>query len=192
GVGRDFSAGGRARRGSPTAMDAPGAILRGDIPAGLHVSSAVSLLAYVEVAKVPSLDPAMVAAGNIPLIPWEPMITGGVGLAARFGGPSQKVSHTEGPAENPCVKTNTCKPIEVDLIASVSGVVTDQNGKPIVGGQVTVKLKSETGSAVTDDKGAYTVSKLKIGKTVDNAKTLDDTGAEISVAVSGKKPGTTT
>ena len=27
-------------------------------------------------------------AGDIPLIPYEPMITGGLGFQARFGGPS--------------------------------------------------------------------------------------------------------
>ena len=106
------------------------------------------------------------------------MISGGIGLSARFGGPKPPAV-VHGPSENECVKTNTCKSIVVDDFAEITGTVTDQNGKPIVGAQVTIKLKNETGTAVTDDKGAYVVSKLKIGKTVDGAKTLDDIGAEI-------------
>jgi hypothetical protein len=90
------------------------------------------------------------------------------------------------------VKTNTCKAIEVSAYAGLSGTVTDQGGKPVVGAKVTIKLKNETGNTVTNEKGEYTVAKLKIGKTVDGKKELDDTGAEIVVDVAGKKPGSAT
>ena len=70
--------------------------------------------------------------------------------------------------------------------------MNDETGKPVVGAKVTAKLKNNTGTAVTDDKGAYTVDKLPIGKTVDGVTTLDDTGAEVTIEVDGKKPASST
>jgi hypothetical protein len=70
--------------------------------------------------------------------------------------------------------------------------VVDDAGKPVVGANVSVKLKNNTGNTVTDDKGAYTVARLPIGKTVDGKTDLDDTGAEVSVEVANKKPGAAT
>src|SRR5262249_10205346 len=96
------------------------------------------------------------------------------------------------PREKECAKTNSCKPIEVVVYAELAGVVTDQGGKPVVGAKVTIKLKNETSSAVTDDKGLYTVGKLKIGKTVDGKKDLDDTGAEPPGGAGGKTPAPAT
>jgi hypothetical protein len=57
---------------------------------------------------------------------------------------------------------------------------------------VTVKLKHNTGTAATDDKGAFWLTKVPIGKTVEGKTTLDDTAAEIVLEVEGKKPKTTT
>jgi hypothetical protein len=76
--------------------------------------------------------------------------------------------------------------------ADVSGSVVDDSGKPIVGAKVQVKLKNNTGTTTTDDKGTYTLAKLPIGKTVDGKTELDDTGAEIAVEVANKKPGSAT
>src|SRR5262249_21260390 len=70
--------------------------------------------------------------------------------------------------------------------------VVDDAGRPVVGARVTIKLKNNTGSAVSDDKGAYTIAKLPIGKTVDGKTDLDDTGAEISAEVANKKPAAAT
>jgi hypothetical protein len=70
--------------------------------------------------------------------------------------------------------------------------VFDESGKPVVAATVTVKLKNHTGTASTDSKGAYTIAKLPIGKTVDGKTELDDTGAEVSAEVANKKPGSVT
>jgi len=62
---------------------ASGQIIRGGGVIGVAVNDAFSLIGYVEGAKVPKYD----AMATAPLIPYEPTITGGVGLQARFGGP---------------------------------------------------------------------------------------------------------
>ena len=84
------------------------------------------------------------------------------------------------------------KDVEVIEYADVSGQVTDEAGGAVVGAKVTVTLKNHTGTGATDDKGAFTVSKLPIGKTVSGATTLDDAGASVAVEVDGKKPGSAT
>ena len=68
-ISTDVFLGSKAPPGETMAIDAPGPIIRGGIEGGIHLTNAVSLLAYVELAKVPSLDPAAVAAKTIPLIP---------------------------------------------------------------------------------------------------------------------------
>src|SRR4051812_31278954 len=66
---------------------APGPILRGGGLFGVAVNDAVSVIAYVEGAKVPGLSYGDVMQNNrVTLVPYEPVVTGGVGLQARFGG----------------------------------------------------------------------------------------------------------
>lgn len=157
---------------------APGAILRGGVHGGLHLTNNWSLLAFVEVAKVPGIDAGDVAMNVVPLIPYEPMITGGLGLQGRFG------RKTDGHI------TVNPRPSEVEdtAFADVSGTVTDETGKPVIGAKVSVKLEKITGTGTTDDKGNFTVDRLAIGRTVKGTTTLDDTVAEVSLEVAGKKP----
>jgi hypothetical protein len=163
---------------------APGAILRANVSLGFRVNDSWSALAFVEAAHVPGLSYTDVMAGDITLIPYEPAVTGGLGLQGRFGGPRRaagSVTHNEHPED-----------VQVIEYADLTGGVTDEAGKPIIGATVTAKLKNNTGTAVTDDKGAYTITKLPIGKTVAGKTVLDDTGAEVSVAVDGKRPASST
>lgn len=165
--------------------NAPTPIFRGGLQVGIAVSDAFTLIGFVEAAKVPSLAYSDVAAGNVVLVPYEPLVTGGLGLQARFGGkPVREASHV--------VKNVTPVPVAVIETADVAGIVFDDAGKPVVGARVTVKLKNSTGTAVTDGKGAYTIAKLPIGKTVDGKTLLDDTGAEIATEVANKKPASAT
>src|SRR5690606_36422926 len=60
---------------------------RGGLTAGFHINETLSALVFLEAAKVPGINLAQVYAGNIPLVPYEPIFTGGIGIAARFGGP---------------------------------------------------------------------------------------------------------
>jgi hypothetical protein len=188
-VSADVFFGSKTPPGGTMAIAAPGPIIRGGATVGFQVAEQIAFVAFVEIAKVPDISAADVASKTIALIPYEPMITGGVGLQTRFGGPKKGGG---GPIENECAKTNTCKSIEVVDYAELTGSVLDNTGKPIVGAKVVIKLKNTTSHAVTDDKGGFVVSKLPIGKTVDGKKTLDDTGAEITVEVTGKKKGEVT
>jgi hypothetical protein len=162
---------------------APGPILRGGVQAGISISDAFSIVGFVEAAKVPGLTASDVMAGNIVLIPYEPAVTGGLGLQARFGG------RAVAPAASHIVKNARPVPVVVVETADLSGIVLDDGGEPVVGAKVTVKLKNTTGTAVTDGKGAYTITKLPIGNTVDGKTELDDTGAEVAAEVENREPG---
>lgn len=166
---------------------APGPILRGGGLFGVAVNDAVSMIAYVEGAKVPGLSYSEVMQKNlVTLVPYEPVITGGLGLQARFGG-------VKPVAQPPSIRdTGVHVPVTVDETADVTGTVVDDAGKPVVGAKVTVRLKNHITSAISDDKGTYVVTRMPIGKTVDGKTDLDDTGAEISVEVANKKPGSVT
>lgn len=167
--------------------DAPGPILRIGANGGYHVNPQWTLYAFVQLAKVPGLSYGDVAAGNILLIPYEPVFTGGLALAAHFG-----KAVTGGTGGGKITKNKIPDAITVIEYAEVSGLVTDDSGKPVAGAKVTVKLKNNTGTATTDEKGEYLVSKLPIGKTIDGKTALDDLGAEVTIDVGGKKPKVTT
>ena len=165
---------------------APSPIYRGGGMVGVAVNDAFSIIGYLEGAKVPSLSYTGVSNGTVTLVPYEPTVTGGVGLQARFGGPRRAAGTSQ------IVKN--VRPVAVTVVetADVTGTIVDEVGKPVVGARVTIKLKNNTGTAVSDDKGNYTVARLPIGKTVDGKTDLDDTGAEITVEVANKKPASAT
>lgn len=166
---------------------APQAMLRGGALVGVSLGDAITLVGFVELARAPGLAYSDVMAGEIALVPYEPAVTGGLGLQARFGGRSARAVEKTNIVKNP-----NPEPVVVVETADISGIVFDDAGKPLVGAKVTIKLKNNTGSATTDGKGAYALAKLPIGKTVDGKTTLDDTGAEISAELPNKKPATAT
>jgi hypothetical protein len=161
---------------------APGPIIRLAATGGLHLTHQWTAFAFLQFAKVPKLDFADVTAGNIILIPYEPTLTGGIAIAAHFGGPKH------GRVGNGLEDRPDKIPVSVDVLADITGVVTDDGGKPMAGAKVTLKTKTKTGSYVTDGNGEYTVKGVPIGKTIEGKTTLDDTGAEITIEVEGKKP----
>jgi hypothetical protein len=165
---------------------APGPIVRGGATAGLALGDAWTGLAFVEIAHVPAAKLDMTMPNLIQLVPFEPMVTAGVGLQVRFGGGTKPVATAR------ITRNEQPVPVVVVETADVSGTVVDDAGKPVVGAKVTVKLKNNTGTTVTDDKGGFSVAKLPIGKTVDGKTDLDDTGAEVSAEVANKKPGSAT
>ncbi|MBA2539149.1 MAG: carboxypeptidase regulatory-like domain-containing protein [Deltaproteobacteria bacterium] len=170
------------------ATDTPGPIIRFGATGGFHFTSQWSAFAFVQGAIVSKLEAADVTAGNIALIPYEPSFTGGIAITARFGGGGSSTTNNTITA-NDCVKfPEKCKPISVVVTAGLSGSVLDDTGKPVVGAKVTVRLKNNSGTAATDDKGEWTVANVPIGKTVNNKTELDDTAAEVTVEVEGKKP----
>jgi hypothetical protein len=165
---------------------APGPILRGGGLFGVAINDALSFIAYVEGAKVPGLSYSDVMNNRVVLVPYEPVITGGLGLQARFGGPKPVKAASQ------IVKNARPVPVTVVETADVTGTVVDEAGRPVVGAKITIKLKNNTGTAISDDKGTYVVTRMPIGKTVDGKTELDDTGAEISAEVANKKPGAAT
>jgi hypothetical protein len=173
--------------------DAPGAILRGTLSGGVRLTPGVALLAYVEASHVPSIPMADLTADAIPLIPYEPAVSGGLAINGTFGG-----RHAAGgpvAVEKDCARHNPpdCAPVKLPITADITGVVLDDAGKPVVGAKVTLTLKaSQVPPAVTDDKGGYAFTGVPIGTTIDGKPQIDETAAEIGVAVDGKKPGTAT
>jgi hypothetical protein len=184
-AGLDYFVGaGETPAGATEAHEAPGPLIRFGLQAGFNVTPNYSVIAFVQGSKVPGLLLSEVMANDIRLVPYESQIAGGLGFQARFGGP-------KGPAGN-ITPNDTKVDIAVVETADVSGEVVDDTGKPVVGAKVDIKLKNNTGTAVTDDKGVWTVERIPIGKTVKGVTTLDDTAAEVTVAVDGKKPATKT
>jgi Carboxypeptidase regulatory-like domain len=173
---------GNTPAGSTTAHEAPGPLVRFGANAGYHITPEWAAIVFVEGAKVPHISPAELAANDVRLIAYEPTVTGGLGISGQFGGPKKSSNIT------------SHDPVDITVVetADVSGEVVDETGKPVIGAKVEVKAKNNTGTAVTDDKGAFTVSKLPVGKTEKGVTTLDDTGVEVSVSVDGKKPYKTT
>jgi len=166
---------------------APTPIIRGGAEVGVKLTSQWALLAYLEGAKVPSISDSDLLMNKVPQVPYEPLITGGLGLQGRFGGGPR------GEPDKGFVKKNpNPTPIEQTEYAEISGDIADETGKPVVGASVAIKLKNNTGTAATDDKGHFVINKLPIGKTVDGKTTLDDTTAEVTISVEKKKPYTQT
>jgi hypothetical protein len=166
---------------------APSPVIRGGGLVGVTLNDAFSLIGYLEAATAADVKYRDAAMKELALVPFEPAITGGIGLQARFGGPRRTALVTSRIVENP-----RHDPVIVAETADALGVVVDDAGKPVVGAKVTVKLKNHSGSTITDDRGAYSVTGLPIGKTVDGKTELDDTGAEVSIEVANKKPSATT
>jgi hypothetical protein len=176
-------------------------LIRGGAVAGVRFNDQWSGLAFLEAAKSPGITATQVLNASIPIIPYEPIITFGLGLQASFGGP-----HHVGPApERPCWELPAgCKPDERPIFGDVTGTVTDGEGKPMVGAKVTLKghVYAEGGPApvITDDKGAYRVTSVKIGRRISTpSKTgpvtdekVDETSIDVAVELADKKPGAAT
>ncbi len=156
---------------------APGPMLRAGAVAGYHLSRTMSVLAFLEAAKVPGLELSDVIANDVRLVAYEPTITGGLGFQVRFGGPTRTI-----------VENDTKVDVVLPVTADVEGQIVDDVGQPIVGAKVNVKLRNVTGTGVTDESGNWRVEKLPIGKTVRGVTTIDDDAAEIWCGLDGKKP----
>ncbi|HET9625782.1 MAG TPA: carboxypeptidase-like regulatory domain-containing protein [Kofleriaceae bacterium] len=169
---------------------APDPIFRGGATFGVELTGALTLLAFVEAAKVPGILYSAARADHVPLVPYEPNITGGLGLQARFGTAARPAPR--GSAGGDVVVNARPADVAVVETADVSGIVFDDAGKPVVAANVTVRLKNHTATAVTDGRGAYTIARLPIGQTVGGKTTLDDTAAEVTAELPSRKPAVTT
>ena len=182
--------------GSPPAGSAELAegsrLYRAGLDVGYHINEQWSVLAFLEVAKVPGILTAQVMTNSIPLIPYEPILTGGLGLQAKFGGPKRtgalfadKDCHRHVPPD--------CAEVRIPLLAEITGTVVDSTGKPVIGAKISLALKNSTVPPVaTDDKGMYVFKGVPIGTTVDNKPSIEETGVEVAVEVGNMKPGKAT
>jgi hypothetical protein len=165
---------------------------RGGLTGGYHISETLSAFVFMEAAKVPGVNLAQVVDNNIALIPYEPIFTGGLGIAMRFGGP-QKVKQLF--TEKDCSKRNPpdCPAVKVAITTEISGTVIDTSGKPVVGAKVLLTLKnSQVEPVVTDDKGTYVFKGVRIGDSLEGKENIDETAAEVSVEAGGMKPNKAT
>jgi len=174
-------------------------LLRGSVTFGVHLNDQWGLVAYVDLVKSPGIEAAQAAAGSIPIIPYEPIVTGGISLNARFGGPKVKIP--EGP--KPCWETaEGCKPDEKPMFGDVTGSVLDDAGKPLVGAKVTVKghTYSETGTDTTKSDGTFRVKDVKVGRRITTPskagpttdEKVDETSLDVAVELADRKPGAAT
>ncbi len=163
-------------------------LLRGALTAGTRFTDQWSGIVFLEAAKSPGILNTQVMNANIPIIPYEPVFTAGLGLQARFGG----AKHGSSIVEKDCHKHNPpdCPAVKVPLTADITGTVVDEADKPVVGAKVSLTLKnSQVPAVATDDKGSYTFKAVPIGNSVDNKPQLEETGIDVNVSVDGKKPG---
>jgi hypothetical protein len=166
-------------------------IFRGGALAGYHITDQLSGLVFVEAAKVPGINDAQVDGNNIPLVPYEPNFTVGIGVQARFGGKTS----TSPFSERECARhvPPDCPDIQVPIVTQIRGSVVDTTGKPVIGATVTVVLKSsQVNSVTTDDKGEYVFDAVPIGHRMGSQSTIDETAAEVTAQVSSMKPGKAT
>lgn len=167
-------------------------ILRGGLVGGFHITDQFSAIAFLEAAKVPGINDSQVDRGNIPLVPYEPIFTGGVGLQARFGGPKAVAPSF---TERECARhvPPDCPDVKAEVLTEVTGTVVDNGGKPVVGAKVTLTLKNaQVNPVVTDDKGKYVFKGVLIGHAMGGKPTIEETAAEVGVEVSNMKPGKAT
>lgn len=187
-----------AAKTSGAAMLADGKVIaRATALAGIRLDPMWSALAFVELAKVPGITAAQSSAMMIPVLPYEPAITFGVGLQARFGGTkATKPTYTEIKCDEPGAPP--CKKVETDVVAEIAGTVVDDGDRPIAGAKVTLTLERVKVDPVVTDAGGGYVFKVKIGSAVKRAPTeppvvtIAESAARIGVEVDGKKPGSAT
>jgi carboxypeptidase family protein len=167
---------------------------RGGLSGGYHLDDQFAILAFAEMAKVPYVTLAQVAANDIPLIPYEPVFTAGIGISAQFGSPARQAQFKG------CAYTaEGCPAVETPILADISGRVVDEADKPVVGARVSIKLANVTVDPVaTDQTGAYTFKGVRIGTQAEATSSkpalhrIDEPSGSVAVEVDGKKPGSAT
>jgi hypothetical protein len=142
-----------------------------------HINDALQLAAHLtgSLSSRPSIGPGS------SLIPIEPRLLASAGLTYTFdldqAPPSARETGTR-PIEEP--------PIPKAESAPVSGIITDETGKPL--GQVSVSLRStagETQQVLTDESGRYQFQSAKFGDVKIQAITADYAPGELSFALAG-------
>lgn len=140
------------------------------IDAGLGYRLSPNLTAELFITSNIQEKPTVSAMGTIPLIPYGPLIAGGVQLQARFGGPKRATGGgLTGPVKTTCDDPDPAKHPDdcpttppPPTLASVAGEVTDDTGAPVKDAKVTITdCKGKVITTATDDTGHYTATDLE-------------------------------
>ena len=157
---------------------APGLSTFGAIAGSYDVSTNWTATAFVGGTVLPA---PTIVMNSVPLIPYDPSFTVGLGLETRFGiaAPVAK-------------KTTTTTTVESDhtvvavATASLKGKVTDENGSPVPGASVTVAAHDGTRKTITtDDDGSYRVDELPLGKATRTIEAPDRTPSTTELVLTG-------
>jgi len=140
------------------------------IDAGVGYRLSPNLTAELFITSNIQEKPTVSAMGTIPLIPYGPLIAGGVQLQARFGGPKKPSGGVvTGPDKTTCDDPDPAKHPDdcpttppAPKLASVAGEVTDDTGAPVKDAKVTITdCKGKVLTTATDDTGHYTGTDLE-------------------------------
>jgi hypothetical protein len=148
----------------------PSVFVGGSLTYDLTPNLAAELFVHGNYTQKPT--GAEVMSGMIPLIRYEPLFAGGLGLQARFGGPSatsggggggggQLVTCWDG---SKAESTDKC-PAEPPPTATLKGKVTDDGGAPIVNAKVTITTSDgKTVIVQTDNNGDFNAEGMPPGE----------------------------
>lgn len=164
-------------------------LVRAGVVAEVRIDARWSGVAFVEGIKGPGVLASQATGGEIPIIPYEPMIVGGIGVASRFGDRGTSAPLASRPP--PCWDTAAgCATDEHPLNGKLAGTVVDEDGAPVPGAKVTVLGKTFGGSATatTKEDGTYTIENIRVGKrmttpTKAGPKVNDELEVELEVKV---------
>ena len=154
--------------GGPDAPSAPSPSVAIGASASYRINDTLSAELFL-ISNIQE-KPTIAGDGTIALIPYAPLFGGGLGLQARFGGPSPA-----GPSlfttcddPDPSKRPPSCAP-PADPTAALGGQVTDDTGAPLAGATVTITdAKGKTATATTDATGRWRAEGIATGEaTVD-------------------------
>lgn len=152
--------------------DAPVATTRAGLVGGVLLTDAISLQGYLQLASAADPRAQLMSTGTVPLVPYEPLMTFGLALEARFGR-TVAAPKAQAVAAGPDAEDEAPKR---PAVAELAGVVVDDAGQPVAGATVAVAVGQDEVTVTTDGKGAFRVSALAPGT------------AKVIVQTPGKKP----
>lgn len=118
-----------------------------------------------ELTLMPSLSQRPSVASDAPLVPIEPRFTALLGLRYQFGAPKQVV--VVAPVEEPRVQRVSDEP----QLATINGVLNDEQGAPLPDANVTLRQGMAEQSAITDADGRFQFLNVIPGQVTLNAST---------------------
>jgi hypothetical protein len=132
--------------GAPPVVESP---LHATAGGRLHLSErwSVELLVDGSPGKRPRVGPAE------PLVPIDPRVGGLLGLRYRFAARKAAPAPTAPPPPAPAPKLAPTPPVPVDAPFEVT--LTDEEGAPVRGAEVTVNFGERSETLVGDDSGLY-------------------------------------